>query len=243
MIIKQEDFKYPTKEEVEEIKNDTPRLPGFKFNHISALRLAIEHSLTNKDVLRIDNLFQWDTCLTNRFGKLNLTYQFILVHFKRGISQNYNDSSKYTVINSLLFEYYIEIFYYLYFSSLDILAHIINLYFKLEIEERGVDFKKVVKKNTPIQALLKTINAELIKLNDYRNAFTHRFTPTMTDHRADIITLGDGREALVGGASKQNDFEKMLNDSKQAMQHLSRLMIEVTDYVKSDAKNNTYLYK
>jgi len=238
-----EDFKYPSKEEALGVKNEIPHLSDFGFNIRSTIHLGIEYSLTIEELFRIDNLLSWNICLQNRFGKLWQTFEYMLVHHSRGISQNYKDNSSKTLTNTLLFEYYVEIFYYFYFSSLEVLAQILNLYFHFQIKEGKVSFKKIANKKTPLHTLLVDFNEKAESSNEHRNAFTHRFTPTMNDRRSSFIEIGNGKEALGIGGSKQLDFNDILYDSKQAMQHLSTLMEEVTEFVKNDFENNTYLYK
>lgn len=244
MILKQEDFRYPTKDEISKFSKEFPRIEPFQFKRNSIIQLWIEYNLDNEQLLRIDNLSNWDICLHNRFGKLTQTFEYLFIHFNRGISENYNSESPQVIADTFLFEYYVEIFYYFYFSSLDVIAQIINLYFRLIIDEKKIDFGKIINCNIPIKPLLVKFNnhSEIINARNNRKAFTHRYTPTMNDRRASYVETGDNRNVLGIGGSKQINFESILKNSKEIMIILSQLMRSLIEYIKKDTDNNAYLY-
>lgn len=244
MILKQEYFKYPTKKEISKLNKEIPIIDSFNFKHSSLVQLMIEYNLTNQELYRIDNLSNWDVCLKNRFAKLRQTFEYLLVHFSRGISKDYKSDSPIIITNTILFEYYIEIFYYFYFSSLDIIAQIINLYFNLDINENKVDFGKIAYHNTPIKSTLEEISNDnaITDAIDNRNAFTHRYTPTMNDIRSSYLKIDDRRFALGIGGNKEPNFDSINTNSKEIMLILARLMKDLINFIKKDTENNTYLF-
>lgn len=177
----------------------------------------------------------------NRFSRLRQTFEYVLIHFNRGISNDFGAASPKRMLNSILFDYYAEMFYYLYFSSLDVIAQILNLYFLLDIDEKKVDFIKILKSDIPIKSTLIKINESINDTRDCRNAFTHRFTPTLSDPRITLIKDGDA-EALGMGGSKQFELKFILKNAKESMLILSDLMERLKEYVKKDA-NNYYLFE
>lgn len=243
MILKWEDFKYPTEEEVLAILKEIPTLSdfGFKIKNPTDI-FFINKSTRNQDILRSDHLRWWNFCLGNRFGRLRQTFEYVLVHFNRGISIDFNTDSPQIMLNSILFDYYAEIFYYLYFSSLDIIAQILNLYFMLGIDEKKVDFVKILSSDITIKSTLIEMNESIKDTRDCRNAFTHRFTPTLNDPR--IILIKDGNmEALGMGSGKRFELDFILENIKESTQILADLMNCLKEYVEKDTDNNYYLFE
>ncbi|MDD2287187.1 MAG: hypothetical protein PHQ11_17520, partial [Paludibacter sp.] len=86
MILLREDFNYPSKSEIDKISNEIPRIDILGFKYTSKTK-AIFSGILNEEVKRIDHLFWWDYCLGNRFGRLRQTFEYILVHYMRGITE------------------------------------------------------------------------------------------------------------------------------------------------------------
>ena len=115
MILLRDDFKYPSKDEIDAISNEIPSVVNFGFKNLKKTELFLD-GLPNEEVKRIDHLFWWDYCLANRFGRLRQTFEYILVHDMRGITELNNPKSPKEAANTLLLDYYSDVFYYFYFS-------------------------------------------------------------------------------------------------------------------------------
>lgn len=242
MILLREDFNYPSKSEIDKISNEIPRIDILGFKYTSKTK-AIFSGILNEEVKRIDHLFWWDYCLGNRFGRLRQTFEYILVHYMRGITELNNPKSPRETANTLLVDYYSEAFYYFYFTSLDIIAQIINVYFRLNIDEDKVDFTKIKIKETKVKHLLEQFYEYNKQSRELRNTFTHRFSPTMGDFRAQTVMGEDDQNILGFGSNKQIALDTIVCDIKNAMRMLSTLLDQLRNYLKSDIENNTYLFE
>ena len=242
MILLREDFNYPSKSEIDKISNEIPRIDILGFKYTSKTK-AIFSGILNEEVKRIDHLFWWDYCLGNRFGRLRQTFEYILVHYMRGITELNNPKSPRETANTLLVDYYSEAFYYFYFTSLDIIAQIINVYFRLNIDEDKVDFTKIKIKETKVKHLLDQFYEYNKQSRELRNTFTHRFSPTMGDFRAQTVMGEDDQNILGFGSNKQIALDTIVCDIKNAMRMLSTLLDQLRNYLKSDIENNSYLFE
>lgn len=242
MILLREDFNYPSKSEIDKISNEIPRIDILGFKYTSKTK-AIFSGILNEEVKRIDHLFWWDHCLANRLGRLRQTFEYLLVHHMRGITELSNPKSPKEAANTLLLDYYSDVFYYFYFSSLDIIAQILNVYFRLKIEEDKVDFTRIKNKKTPVKELLDFFYKFNEPSRNFRNTFTHRFSPTMGDFRAKTVMGEDDQNILGFGTKKQVALDTIVCNIKNAMKMLSTLLDELRNYLKSDIENNTYLFE
>lgn len=242
MILLREDFKYPSNDEIDVISNEIPSVVNFGFKNLKETELFLD-GLPNEEVKRIDHLFWWDYCLGNRFGRLRQTFEYILVHYMRGITELNNPKSPRETANTLLVDYYSEAFYYFYFTSLDIIAQIINVYFRLNIDEDKVDFTKIKIKETKVKHLLEQFYEYNKQSRELRNTFTHRFSPTMGDFRAQTVMGEDDQNILGFGSNKQIALDTIVCDIKNAMRMLSTLLDQLRNYLKSDIENNSYLFE
>lgn len=247
MLLKRVDFKYPSIEEILAIKDKIPKFSNFGFKYNSSLELCVSNTVPMDEAIRIGNLHDWDICLLNRFGKLRTTYERILVLFNRGISKDFDtdiNSSK-VLVDTLLFEYYSEVFYYFYFSSLDILAQIICLYYDPFVKEESVSFNerfvKEYNKYILNDNILLTTYEQLKDARDCRNSFTHRFTPLMVDNRASFI---ENNKKILGagfGNVEKYDHEFIIKNTNDSMNILADLMIKLKAFFMQD-ENNKYLF-
>ena len=266
MLLKQEDFKYPTAEEILSIKDLIPDISSFKFKKINTFQKFFAGELSLEQLHRINNLHHWDICLSNRFGKLMQTSYNALTYYKRGVSEDFKAKNSPILVNTFLFEYNVEIFYYFFFSSLDIVAQILSLYYdplstyyfffsSLDIvaqilslyydplsNEKKVSFNfDFVKKYSFNISILIEPFTRLEDARECRNSFTHRFTPLMNDSRSSF----DNEEnvAILGVSyEKRYDYNFILKNIKESLDLLSSLMNNLKQYLKSDTENNTFLF-
>ena len=172
--LKADTFKYPSKEERKKINKSTPKINRLKFDYKSSI-IAILQGTSLENAIRNEDIPFWNNCLDNRLGKLTETYVYVQTHFKRFQQKSANENT-----DAILLDYYIEIFYYYYFSARDVLGQLLNVVYDLKSEEHEIYFnnKFIEKINFTIikEALLEFLR-ETKDSYKIRNFFNHRFTP------------------------------------------------------------------
>ena len=155
-ILKADTFSYPTKEERAEINKEIPKIIRLEFDYKSAFMNYFEtndiHTAINEE-----DIYWWNLCLNNRFGKLNETFLYVITHYKRynefEIQENDN---KFT--EALLFDYYLEIFYYFFYSSRDVLGQFLNVLFNIKLEENKIFLNEKFTKKIPNEKIRKILD-------------------------------------------------------------------------------------
>ena len=71
MLLEQEDFKYPTAEEILSIKDLIPDISSFKFKKINTFQKFFAGELSLEQLHRINNLHHWDICLSYISPQIN----------------------------------------------------------------------------------------------------------------------------------------------------------------------------
>lgn len=222
------ELEYPRKLEVAEIVPDIPKLPNFGFQPINEMRLLIEEELTFEAVKKSGDLFWWDNHLSNKLGKLRLSYIVAMTNYKRCIFQDPDNFSSTIELNRILFEYYCEGFYYHYFSARETILQITNLYFDLPLNEHQVRMSSVLAKigNIEVTNALKKFEEDAKLTSDIRNAFTHRFPMTKKDHRSKIV--GEGSERVFhGGGGNSMPPAEAVDNMRQSLDILQALLTSV----------------
>jgi len=229
MIINADDFKYPSKKERIEAQINLPKFDVFGFNYIDELVSIFKEKKTLHEASRSGNLYWWDNCLQNRFGKLRETFIYTITNYNRGFSDDISLCPENKIVNRISFDYYAEIFYYYFFSSRDIIAQIIRLYYSIKIEENKLHFDN---------ALILKINDLTVKdaviffykatkdASDYRNGFAHRFPLNLPDYRS-IITIDEGHKSLSKGGGGFISSENIVENIILSLNSLSILMKEL----------------
>jgi hypothetical protein len=235
METKSEDFKYPTIEERKTANAILPKFSSFKFEYQSGIALIFNRELSPKEIEKRANLFYWDICLGNKFGKLRETYIYLLTNYYRGFNEDCSKSSfSGDSINHFLFDYYSEIFYYYYFSSIDIILQIINLYYTIGISEMKIrlndEFLKKIK-DEDVKKLLNTFKENTKEASELRNSFTHRFTPNLPENRIYVTEEFDGRKLV--GKGNISDSQKLTNNMKMILEELSSLTTKLKENFKA----------
>lgn len=219
VTLKANSFKYPTKEERIQFNKKVPKINRLNFEYKSAFFQIINRSPFD-DAVRNEDIYWWNQCLNNRIGKLTQSYIYTLTHYERFKG----DLTKKT--DEILFDYYLEIFYYYFFSTRDVLAQLLNLIFNLKVSENRLYFNKKFAEKIPH----KKIQGYLVDFIDktghsvgIRNSFNHRFTPNQPDNRA--WTNITKKERTIGfNNAKEIDLEQFISDIENLMDHFAELM-------------------
>ena len=231
MNIESGEFKYPSTVERLEAKKKIPYFNCFGFKYKSVFESVFVANQSFDSASKSENLYNWDECLENRFGKLRETYIYTITNSNRGFLDDYSECSLCQIVNHLMFDYYAEIFYYYFFSTRDIIAQILRLYHDVNIEEDNLYFntKFIAKINDKrIQEILSKFLEETGDASNFRNGFAHRFTPIMPDGRTKT-TVEDGKECLsisVGRSTSTVEIIKNIDNSLNSLENLMQSLKE-----------------
>lgn len=232
VILKSKDFRYPNKAEFLKFHNNCPRLEVFGFNYVHPLALIITDKIPMNEASRLGNLNLWDYCLINRFQKICHTYVFVSTYYSRGFIDDWSKNTEKQAINHIMFEYYSEVFYYYYFSARDIIAQILCTYYALDFKEKEISFNKTIInsiKDSNVQNLLLKFDEETRDSKEFRNSFTHRFTPTLPDHRS---IISNSKRKINFGAGNFLQSDLIILNIDKSLTALSILMTELRKIIK-----------
>lgn len=225
IVLKSEDYKYPTKIERDTVDNEYPKIEKFEFSNGNIFddKSFIESKRTH-------DLFWWNNCLINRFGKLCESFIFLKSNFNRGVEDNMSKCTSDNILNNVLFDYYSEIFYYYFFSTRDVIAQVINVFFRIYDKEDNLYLNKKFidkitdnnTKNCLISFFKTTKNS-----SDFRNGFAHRYTPNLSDFRPNLFNDENGYEFIGFGSSEIVKPQEIVNDIKESLNSLAKLMSDL----------------
>lgn len=223
-----EDFQYPTKEEIRFADSQCPKFSNFGFEDKPAL-LSVFDGLPMDIAANKENLFWWDIVLTNRFGSLRGAYYDSLTHFNRGFKDDYRECSESEMINRLLFDNNAEVFYYFFFVTADVIAQILNAYFRTKIPEDKVALNETLIKRISepkVKNAILNFRKETKIARDYRNGFTHRYPSNYPDYRT-RFEIKEGKEILHWGSGTFVPPTKIIVNIEYSLNSLSVLMNEL----------------
>lgn len=236
IILKAKWFKYPNKVERKNILADYPKITSFRFRYESAFISILSNHSNPENAVRKENLTWWNNCLKNRLGRLQETYIYLKTAEKRGFKEDYTENKKHNIVNRFQFDYHSEMFYYYFFSTRDIIAQIIRVFYNLDIDENKIYFNdqfiSKIKEST-----LKDVLNEFYQLtksaNDYRNSLTHRFPENIEDNRVNINTI-ENVKRINFGSSKYLSCDAISQNMTYILGSLNELMLELKKTIKVD---------
>lgn len=232
VILKSNDFKYPKKEEFIKFHKICPKLEIFGFQHNHPVALIVNDRVPLNEASRICNLYWWDNCLINRFEKVCHTFVFLSTHYSRGFSDDWRENTHKQATNHIMFEYYAEVFYYYFFSSRDIIAQILCIFYSIGLKESEIYFNQKFLnsiKDQNVKSILLRFNEETEDSKKFRNSFTHRFTPNIPDHRS--IISHDNR-ALNFSEGSYIQSTKINDNVNKSLNSLSELLTQLKEFIK-----------
>ena len=225
-------FKYPTKEERKKVGEFIPKINRLKIEYKSATIEILQDS-TFENAVRNEDIYWWNNCLDNRLGKLTETRVYVQTHFLR-IQEGASHKSINSKTDRILLDYYIEIFYYYFFSTRDVMGQLLNIVCDLEIEEHKIFLNETFVekiKSTKIKGALSDFLKNTKDSYNIRNSFNHRFTPTHQDFRAKRNIIKEDNKISFYSA-KEVKVETFILDIENLMKHLSYLMDELREEIK-----------
>ncbi|MGW7160712.1 Cthe_2314 family HEPN domain-containing protein [Paenibacillus taichungensis] len=185
-------LEYPTKEQWIEIEENSK---------INSLYLEVKRPEIN-DLFAMfaeQELASWIRLFNNRLGQSRMSYIFFKHYYNKGIPdeewyispgkdgqsiQYFPHFKKDETINyKVMFDYYVDAFYYKFFSAWDTIFHIINVQYQFDVE-KDKDFNRniLTNLNSVNLALKKQFNKTnyskaFKKSRILRNDITHNFAP------------------------------------------------------------------
>jgi len=227
--ISSDDFKYPSTCERKGAIKEYPELSHFGFEF-----QPFTFNILPADLHKKDHLFWWDNCLQNKLGKLQSSYIYTKTHYERGIPESEENFTNANYINRTQFNFYIEVFYYYFISTRDILFQIINIYYNFDLPERGVSYNKLTKskKNEKIITFITDFQKKIKNSADIRNSITHNYPLNHIDCRTEFDDSSKDYSYLTLKTKKALSPSKLIEDINHSLTHLS----DFVNQLKKDMK-------
>jgi len=225
-VLKSRYYKFPSLIERKSWSDKIPKYVNFGFKPINILSSSLKGTHTLTEINRANNLHNWNIVLSNKLYKLHETELFLKTHFERGIKENILASNQRELVDHVMFNYFTEIYYYFFFSTIETLAQIINEYYHLKIPENKVAFNYTLIKNTEIQKIsehLLVFNNSVEVARQYRNSFTHKFPKNEKDYRTSLSNE-NGLTKLSAGRGDNISNQYFLKNVTQCSEKLKVLL-------------------
>ncbi|MCF8716489.1 hypothetical protein JM658_16830 [Joostella atrarenae] len=226
-------YKYPTSDERSAIAIKIPTYVRFNFESINIVESVFQLKRPLEEINQKNNLHYWNITLSNRLGKLKETHLYLLTHFDRGFKENHLDCNDKELVDHILFDYYVEIFYYFFFSTRDTLAQLLNIYFNFKMPDGKVKFESVLRliKNEDIKSSLDSFYKVTKVANNYRNSLTHRFPINEKDYRTEFKTTSNGDKEISVKGGDYIESDKILLNINEISNNLSKLLLEIKSVI------------
>lgn len=233
IILKSEDYKFPSKAERGESDKDYPSLKCFNFPYVSGIKSLLSDHTSAVEATRKENLYWWDMCLQNRFGSLYESYTNLITNYNRGFQDNLTKCSGNEYINKILFDYFSEIFYHYFFSTRDIIGQILNLFFSVGKNETDSFTQKGFIKALTIYdgGLFSNFINDTRIAKETRDSFTHRYSPNQPDYRA-RYSIENNKEIFSIGSGNFICPNKIVENIKNSLISLNTLILGLQKILK-----------
>jgi hypothetical protein len=234
---------FPSKSDWTSIMNEFPIVRQISIKVNLSLK---EDSISDiaDALIKPGDFSNWQTRLVNKLGKLRFSYVLLIYYSKNLPDKNWikhNDDGRTNFFpefedvdfyKKFMFDYFTENFYYHYFSTIDIISYLLNIYYDLDIKE-GMAFSKNVQAKVPDEELRKTINTFLLETKDARNgrnSLTHKFPfneVDMTSKRVDNV--------FYGGTYNYRPACETIKEIQQIIVELEKMLRAIEDKMKNVA--------
>ncbi|WP_321308932.1 Cthe_2314 family HEPN domain-containing protein [Marinifilum fragile] len=227
--ISSEDFKYPSTDERINALKSYPELSYFDFEF-----QPFSFTILPTDQHKKNHLFWWDKCLRSKLEKLQASYVYTKTHYERGIPEDEENFTNTNYINRTQFDFYIEVFYYYFISTRDILFQIVNIYYDFGLKERGVNYKNLIqeKVNKEVIDLLDKFNKNISDSSEIRNSITHRYPLNHDDCRTEFDDRSEDYIYLTFKTKKAISRLELIEDMNRSLTHLSEFVNQLKKNMK-----------
>ncbi len=209
VLIKANSYRYPTKAERAYANKLFPKFKSFGFERRSVFVSFVIDKINPVQAVANENLYYWDLVLVNRLGSLYLAFYNSITNFRRGIPDDYTKISDKDGANLLLFHFYSEAYYHVFFSVKEIVYQILGLLYNCNVKEDDPNLIRKVEAliGNSMEAIDKEFYKELLNFKNVsketiqiRNGFTHRYSPNLPDFRSRIDI--DKNNLIYAGSGK-----------------------------------------
>lgn len=235
VILRADDYKYPTLGERLEAHANYPTLTNFGFEKNNLIGAVLKGEISMQKAKKKGDLYYWDNCLLYKFGKLHTAYINLYTHYHRWVIGKKQETPQGNYINKHQFDFYTESFYYFLFSAREMILHILNVFFELQIDEGQVSIAKIKKKITDsfVGNMLAKLTTEFSAASKIRNSFTHRFPPNRKDFRM-THSVENNEEKLIASNGIDLPVVEIMGSIDQSLIFLSNWMDELRGYLNAN---------
>ena len=221
-------FEFPTREDWKRIHSASA------FKKIYPILDSLESSehLTG-DFARDLELKGWLYELRQRIEDTAISYYFMMFYYKKGIPdkrwsispgingasvQYYPDFEEVHYSIKVWFDYFSDTLYYKLFSAWDVVGHVLNMKYGLNIKKKGVYFstayKKLGDKDKNLHDCLKNIIDSPVyeRANEIRNDITHNYIP----HGAHMVVHRSNKSTTIG-PKQYRPSEEIVTNVQEAL--------------------------
>ncbi len=220
MILRMENYKYPSRAEWLEISITFPEIGKFGFQRISEISMLSAREKSIKEVYQLQNLFHWDSYLNRKAWNLRQCYVNTIANYNRGVAIEKDDfSDEVKVINLYQFDFYYETTLYYLIAVRDTILQIVNLAFvEAPWKEHQVTLKVMSKiQDSDLKEIINLAASNLKDVADLRNSMAHKFSKTNSDYRS---TVSDDGKIYSSSKRKAMSYEKKVEILMDALDSL-----------------------
>lgn len=235
-ILKRENYHFPSVEEMKFFDEKTPNLKAFDFKPFSALISVLNKEVAMEEAKRLEDLNSWYVVFSNRLLKLRETYMYLSIYLERGFPDNPNKCDEEEIIDYANFNYYSEVFYYYFFSTRDVLAQILNVFYDIGLLEDERRFNKKIYKaisHAKVKIVLANFKAKTSSASENRNSLAHGFPINEPDYRSSL-SIDRKNKTFLKGSGKMKSSVEIKNNIDFIWKELDALIIELKIYLVRD---------
>ncbi|MGD7025175.1 Cthe_2314 family HEPN domain-containing protein [Rossellomorea vietnamensis] len=234
---------FPSKDKWRELYNEQK-------DSLERIEFSTSNGTGTNDIIdfsRKMELSPWFLEFNNKSFDLTMNYILVMHHYKKGIpDENWIGAGEKGGIKyfqhfkdehhciKFWFDFYVESYFFRFFSMIDSIYHILNVNYQLGVTE-GIGFrnkvsKRLKEKDIGLYEYMKDIRKDEIylSLDNFRNNFTHNFRPNQISSG---ITRKETKTHLVisGGVGKYTTSAELVQNIQASL----RLLGDITDFVKN----------
>lgn len=214
-----DNFKFPSPEQVNKIYGNMVKILPFRLAYQYGINSLMNNESTLEEIKRENHLQEWNYVFASRITKLNFAFIYAMAYYEWSLKEEIFFNL--TTTNQFLLEFYIESFYNLYFTTVEIIAQIVNVNYNINKEEDDVSWNKLKKAGVSAKVLAYfeefKKNYELAK--EIRNSFNHRFPGNVKDLRLEFNYTNPGYE--IAPLAKVLLPENFISNMETSMQSLA----------------------
>ncbi|OUM83850.1 Cthe_2314 family HEPN domain-containing protein [Parageobacillus thermoglucosidasius] len=242
-------LEYPSKSQWIEIVSET---------RISELYLEVSET---KEGDIISSLFNqefksWLRLFNNRLGQSRMSYVFLMHYYKKGIPDDewflspgkegqsvqyfphFNEENFYY---KMMFDYYMDIFYYKFFSAWDTMFHVINVYYSFDLlpnsRFNSNVMQRLLQRNNSLHTIISNVsNSEpFVQSRTLRNNITHNYAPNDISSGITIEKIKEGVSKISFGIGTYTTSKTFIENVNGIIDKFIPLLAALKNAFESDS--------